>query len=83
MATTTKEDIRRWFESGKSQKATHMIIVCDTYDHEDYPVFVNEDQDVKEREAYYEHEHMQRVMEVYNLSMNMDEQLIKSRNFQY
>lgn len=34
--TTTKEQIREWFVEGVKQKATHMVIVCDTFDWEDY-----------------------------------------------
>lgn len=29
-----------WLAQGKRLKATHLIVVCDTYDYEDYPVFV-------------------------------------------
>lgn len=36
--STTKEELREWIKRGKSAKATHMIVVCDTFDHEDYPV---------------------------------------------
>jgi|ERR1039458_6306432 hypothetical protein len=39
---TTKEDLRRWFNEGVELKATHMIVVCDTFDHEDYPVYVKQ-----------------------------------------
>lgn len=64
---TTASEIRVWFKKGVEQGATHMIVVCDTYDHEDYPVYVAE-------EAFYEvydqynGVNMQRIMEVYDLS---------------
>jgi hypothetical protein len=76
-------DIRRWFEEGVANKATHMIVVCDTFDHEDYPVFVAPHEDVREREKAYDHRDMQRVMEVYNLGMDMDDQLSEYRAFNY
>lgn len=38
--TTTKKIIAEWIESGLEKKATHMIVVCDTFDHTDYPVYV-------------------------------------------
>ena len=44
---TTAEDIGRWFDEGVEEGATHMIVVCDTYDYEDYPVFVKKGQDVR------------------------------------
>lgn len=76
-------DIRGWFESGVEQGATHMIVVCDPFDHEDYPVYVKPNEDVREKEASYAGRNMQRVMEVYNLGMGMDEQLSQRRAFNY
>lgn len=48
MATTT-DMIREWLEEGKKEKATHVIIVCDTFDWEDFPINVSQDEDVKKR----------------------------------
>jgi hypothetical protein len=76
-------DIKQWFEEGVGEGATHMIVVCDTYDHEDYPVFVKEGEDVREKEKSYNHREMQRVMEVYNLRMDMGDQLNQHRAFNY
>jgi hypothetical protein len=76
-------DIKRWFEEGVSEGATHMIVVCDTFDHEDYPVFVKPGEDVREKEKSYKGREMQRVMEVYNLGMEMSEQLSQRRAFNY
>lgn len=78
----TQEDIKRWFLEGKKQKATHLIVVCDTFDYEDYPVYVKKGEDVRK----VENEHngnMQRVMEVYNLRMPMQKQLDEYRSFNY
>ena len=78
-----KDDIREWFEEGVKEKDTHMIIVCDTYDYEDYPVYVYKEQDAKTEVTKRDGVNMAKVMEVYNLSYNMAEQLIKRRNFNY
>lgn len=80
---TNREEIQKWFEEGKQQGATHMIIVCDTYDYEDYPKYVYDGQDVRDIQSHCNSQGMQKVMEVYNLSYNMAEQLIKPRNFEY
>lgn len=81
--STSKEEIGRWFDEGVKQGATHMIVVCDTYDWEDYPVYVmpNEDAYVKYNER--NGENMQRVMEVYNLKINKKEQLKENRTFNF
>lgn len=81
--TTYRSDIKEWFLQGKKQKATHLIVVCDTYDHEDYPVFVTKEQDAKTEYNKRNDVNMQRVMEVYNLSKDMEEQLNRRRCFEF
>ena len=83
MAPTTRQDIRSWFDDGVAQNATHMIVVCDTFDHEDYPVYVYPGQDV--RATYDEHngKNMQRVMEVYHLGSSQEKQLQEHRAFNF
>ncbi|KKQ35825.1 MAG: hypothetical protein US50_C0004G0014 [Candidatus Nomurabacteria bacterium GW2011_GWB1_37_5] len=80
---TTKEDIRRWFLRGLEKKATHLIVVCDTFDYDDYPVYVEKGKDVHEVESEYNGKSMQKVMEVYNLNMDMERQLNQNRAFNY
>lgn len=76
---TTRDEIREWLERGKAQGATHMIVVCDTYDYEDYPVFVMPGEDVKAKHAEYNGQNMQRVMEVYSYARDLEEQLAAPR----
>ena len=37
---TTQAILREWLIEGLKEQATHMVVVCDTYDWEDYPVYV-------------------------------------------
>jgi hypothetical protein len=76
------DDIKRWFKEGKRVKATHMIVVCDTFDYEDYPVYVARGQNVRDIESAHTG-NMQHVMEVYNLSLPMEQQLNEVRSFNY
>lgn len=80
---TTTQDIEEWFKQGVKRKATHMVIVCDSFSYEDYPVYVSEGEDVKKVLRDYNQKEMQRVMEVYNLKMSMAEQLREHRSFNY
>ena len=77
----TKQDIMRWFKNGVDEKQTHMIVVCDCYDYEDYPVYVGKDEDVREIEKYYNGKELQAIMEVYNLRMDLDSQMEEYRAF--
>jgi len=77
----TKKMISEWFDEGVANGTTHMIIVCDTFAWEDYPVFVSKDEDVNVVEAKYTGKNMQRVMEVYNLHADKEQQLTSVRAF--
>lgn len=84
MSYTTQEQIRSWFLTGKREHATHMIVVCDTFDHEDYPVYVKQNEDVHEVHKKYDRgTNMQRVMEVYALHLDMEAQLNEVRAFHF
>ena len=79
--TATLNDIEDWLRRGIAKKATHVIIVHDTYDHENYPVFVSPGEDVFERASKYNGPNMQTIDEVYDLSIDIDEQLNEHRAF--
>ena len=78
---TTKEDIKEWVERGKKSGATHVIIACDTFSYEDYPVMVMPGENIKEKLKYYNSQNMQTVMEIYNLSMDIEKQLKERKSW--
>jgi hypothetical protein len=80
---TSKEEIRDWLEKGKERGASHVIVVCDSFDHEDYPVYVEKGQNVRDVEKQYNGPNMQRVMEVYSLKLDIEKQLSEHRSFHY
>ena len=79
----SRKDIREWFDYGIKSGATHLIVVCDTFDYEDYPVWVKPEEDVHEKAAEFTYENMQRIMEVYDLRLDKDKQLNEERSFHY
>lgn len=65
----TKDDIVRWVtESARNKKATHVLIVCDCWDYEDYPVVVLKGQDVHAIANQNNGPNMTKLMEVYSLT---------------
>lgn len=78
MAARVKE-IREWLEDGASIGATHVIVCCDTYDYTDYPSYVMPNESVvacvRNKSCYP----MTKIMEVYNLSMDIERQLQERR----
>ena len=83
---TTKNEIRGWLTIDVTpigqERCTHMLVVCDTFSWEDYPVYVNEDEDVKEVCDKFNKD-MQTVMEVYSFNHDIEEQLNERRAFHY
>ena len=62
--TASYGDVLNWEALAKEQGATHIISVCDTFDWDDYPVYVMPGQDVDEVVARYLEKDMQIVNEV-------------------
>lgn len=68
----TKEDIRSWLKRGKESGATHMIVVCDTYDHEDYPVYVMPDENVRTKSEQFNGKNIEKELRVLEVAIGLD-----------
>jgi len=58
-------EISDWFDRGVTDEQSFMLVVCDTFDYENYPVYVatvDEAREIKDSPG-----NMQKVMEIYNL----------------
>lgn len=62
--TASYEDVERWKREAKEKGATHIVSVCDTYDWDDYPVYVMPGEDSSEIADKYRSSSMQRVNEI-------------------
>lgn len=74
-----ESQIRTWVNRGIKTGATHVIIVCDHWDYDDFPVYVDKGESVQERVSYYNGNNMCSVMEVYDLSMDIEAQMNEPR----
>ena len=68
----TQTQIKQWFEKAQEEKATHMVIICDTFDYGDYPV--NFHSEAAARRRCEQPGDMQRVMEVYKIELGWEAQ---------
>lgn len=82
----TREDIAQWFDNGvklqdATPPATHMLVICDKYDWSDYPVYFHptNDEIVIDMIKHYDAKDLTKVMEVYDLRMDKEEQLNEHR----
>jgi len=78
---TTKQEIRGWLEEGQEKGATHVIVMCDTFDYSDYPEYVMPGESIFKKVEEFRERNMQRVEEVYNLNLDIEEQLNEKRAF--
>lgn len=76
---TTRDEIKIWLQRAQEAGATHMIVVCDTYDYDDYPVHILPGQDVHHEIEKRNGKNMQKIMEVYSLSLDIEMQLNEHR----
>ncbi len=67
----TLEEFNEWKARGTAMGATHLISVCDTWDYEDYPVFVMPTEKLDDKVAKAS-TNMQRVNEVVVLDLLVD-----------
>lgn len=76
----TKEYLRNMLYEGKDKGYSHMVVVCDTWDYEDFVVFVKKDENLTNRlKSYREPNTMYRVMEIYNYEIDLEYQLDEYR----
>ena len=68
-------EVRAWFNDGKLMEASFMIIVHDSLNAVDYPIFVDDPNKVKDTLKDVSRAPMQRLLEVYNLNEDRDIQL--------
>ena len=75
------EQIESWLEKGKDDNNSHMLVVCDTFDWSDYPVYVKKTEDIQEeiRKHNGSTNNMQQIMEIYNYSIDLEAQLKQGR----
>jgi hypothetical protein len=73
------ETVKEWFDKGnRLQTMTHLLVVCDTFNYEQYPVYAGGAEDLKAKRAQYSLSdgNMQRVEEIYILSKDFAAQAV-------
>jgi len=63
----TKQEVEAWKTHGKEKGYKFLVSVCDTFDHDDYPVYCKDDKELEEAKGKYDNKNMQRINEVITL----------------
>ena len=73
-------DVRKAVLGGNTGEYSHVLIVCDTFDYDDYVVYVKKGEDIHKKVQYYnDFMQMRRIMEIYNYSLDINKQLNESK----
>lgn len=73
--STRRDEIEEWFRGGSERHARYLLVVADTFSHEDYPTYAKDDDECRRKMADCTTENMQRVVEIYDLRAPMEPQL--------
>ncbi len=73
--------LRKWLENGKTKRSTHVIVVYNVNEKDMRPVYVQTGQNVVSRIQSVNNDYSLRPLEVYNLSMDIDKQLLQARTW--
>jgi hypothetical protein len=80
--TASYDDISSWFDVGLKRGSTHMLIICDRFSYENYPVYVDLGDDPEDAHDMYQHKlEMTSVDEIYDLRMDKAVQMEEERAF--
>lgn len=80
---TSLNTIRGWVNKAKEGGYTHLIVVCDEFDYMDFAVFITSTQDIEKEYEKWHNMKMHKIMEVYDLSLNIEAQLKEHRALHY
>jgi len=69
----TKADIEGWFDRGVKEGYKYMLVICDTFDYDDYPSYFNDESCARAR--INRKGDMQKVMECYDLQAPKEPQM--------
>lgn len=78
MEHTTPELISQWFDQGVEGGSTHMLIVCDTSNNEDRPIYVSAGENPREVFNKLNNKDGRIVHEIYDLRLDKKVQLEES-----
>lgn len=81
---TSRATIEHWLDTlYAGDDLTHMIVVCDTFDYQDYPVYVSTGESASDIAGQVETADMTRVIEVYSKSRSRELQMAEHRAIHY
>ncbi|KKM82799.1 hypothetical protein LCGC14_1315970 [marine sediment metagenome] len=79
--SASEKEIKGWIEEAQRQKSSHLLIITDTFDYDNYPVFAHGKKDCMKKIEEYNDINMQKVEEVYNMRRSIKKQFKENRSW--
>lgn len=64
----SRKDVDRWIDTAKQRGYKYIISVCDTFDYDDYPVYIKDLNELKDRMDDYDGVNMQKINEIIRIN---------------
>jgi hypothetical protein len=77
----TYDDVSRWYDEGVARAAAHLLIVHDSSTGEHFPVFVPPGTSTTEIARAYNLEPDRQVVEIYDLSVDKEQQMAECQTW--
>jgi len=75
MIPVGNEELRKWFLSGVEKNHKYMLIIYSFIHTSYFPVYADNAAEARDHLYYYEYEFFGEAMKIYDLTMDMEEQL--------
>lgn len=79
--TATRNNVDKWIEIGKEKRSRWILSMCDTYDYEDYPIYVDSSENIKTVIKFNQTQSMQKINEI--ISIDHEGVVIENLNVDY
>jgi hypothetical protein len=66
--TATRDDVNRWIDTAKSKGCKFIISVCDTFDWDDFPVYIKDLNELILKVDNYNGTNMQTINEIIRIN---------------
>lgn len=74
----TRQDVDMWIKRAIKKNCEFIISVCDTYDYDDYPVYIKDEAELIEKYEEFNGVNMQKINEI--IKINDDGTVIEGFN---
>ena len=64
----TLDDIQEWVASAKKKEVQYLVVVTDTYEWEDYPVYCKDLKELSKALNEYDLKNLQKITEIYDVT---------------